>query len=103
MINPGVATSQDLALTPASAHINGTVTDADNGFPISGATVRVGSSSTKTATNGTYTVPSLPAGQVEVAVTANHYQPQQALVQLTDHEIFSQDFQLSNLRHRPTE
>ena len=103
MINSGAATSQDLALTPASAVLSGTITDADGGLGITGATVRAGSSMVKTNGTGTYTIPGLPAGQYNVTVSANHYQPQQASVGLIDHQSFSQDFQLSNTRHRPHE
>ena len=50
--------------------VSGTVTDAGNSNPISGATVALGSRVTTTAANGTYSFTNLPAGTYPV-ITAS--------------------------------
>jgi hypothetical protein len=101
MVNAGVVTAQDLALTPASAVLSGRVTGTDNGLTISGASVRAGASVVKTDGTGTYTIPGLAAGQYTVTASAFRYQPEQASVALIDHESTSQDFQLDPVHQPP--
>ena len=67
-----------LLLVPAASfagqrgpQLTGTVVDA-SGAPISGATVAVGSSTTKTAADGSFTL-AVPAGQVSIQASAEGF------------------------------
>ncbi|MFW5917534.1 MAG: S8 family serine peptidase, partial [Halorubrum sp.] len=66
-IDPNATTDPGFELDPKPATIAGTVTNATDGEPIAGATVAVGSSSTDTGGDGSY---SLAADRGERTVTA---------------------------------
>ena len=64
---------------PPFANMSGVITDADNGAPISGATISMVSTQGFTATGttdntGNYTINDLVAGYYEIIITANGYQ-----------------------------
>ena len=101
MITSGATTTQDFILVKASAVITGTVTNANDGSPLSGVSVAAASHSTKTDANGTYTIANVPAGQVQVTASAVRYHAEHAVVQVTDHQTVTVDFQLSSLRQPP--
>ena len=63
----------DLGLTDTPATVSGTVTDADTGAPISGATVSTDAANgaggpVTTGTDGSYTLTGLPEGPVDLTV-----------------------------------
>ena len=97
----GVVTTQNFLLVEASAVMTGTVSDSDTGRLLSGATVRIGGSSTKTATDGTYTISGIPAGQLQVTVSALRYFTQNTLVQFRDHQTVDMDFAMDSTRKPP--
>ncbi len=75
-INPGT-NSLDFVLVPATAStgtVTGHVTDATTTSPISGAAVSIGSRSTQTATDGSYTISNVPTGSQSVTASATGYQ-----------------------------
>jgi len=55
----------------ATGTIRGRVTDEASHQPLQGATVKVGSQSTQTRTDGGYTLPDVPAGTDSLRVTAS--------------------------------
>ncbi|MCX7796952.1 MAG: carboxypeptidase-like regulatory domain-containing protein, partial [bacterium] len=71
-----------LSCVTESGSISGNVVDATTGSPISGATVRVGSISTTTGTNGNYKLQNVPAGVQTVTAEKSGYisDSQQVLV-----------------------
>jgi len=82
------------ALTPNPATIQGTVTDAQTGNPISGAgvvTVIAGSgiivTSTKTDLNGNYIITGLSPDSYDVVFSADNFASQTSTVHLTPNEI----------------
>ncbi|WP_114579673.1 carboxypeptidase regulatory-like domain-containing protein, partial [Saliphagus sp. LR7] len=62
---------------PAGATVEGTVTDAESGDPIEGATVTLdadgGTYTATTDADGTYSLAGIPAGEHEITVTAEDY------------------------------
>jgi hypothetical protein len=94
----GVVTTQNFLLVEASAVMTGTVSDSDTDDTLVGATVRIGSSSTKTNIDGTYTISGIPAGQLQVTVSAVHYVTQNELVQFRDRQTLRMDFALISQR-----
>lgn len=70
----GTTSGVDLALSASPATVSGTVTDADTGAPIAGATVSTDAANgaegpVTTADDGTFTLSGLPAGAIDVDVT----------------------------------
>ncbi len=69
-----------IALLPSSSAslttgtVKGTATDAATNAPIDGATITVNGVGVLTATDGSYEVPSVPAGPITVSAAANGYQ-----------------------------
>ena len=90
---------QDFSLTPSggtTGSVAGTVTDADTGLPIAGATVATDTGqSDQTAANGSYTVNNVPAGQRQVTASATGYNPQTATVQVNAGQTANRDFALT--------
>jgi uncharacterized membrane protein len=72
----GSSAVADLALTAAMlpGSITGSVTDAENGSPIAGATVNDGTRTTTTDAAGEYTIADVPAGSHEVTASKEGYQ-----------------------------
>jgi len=70
--------SKDITITvndvPLFGQISGTVTAADSGKAISGATVTAGTTSVTTNSKGNYTISNLPEGTYTVTASANDYQ-----------------------------
>ena len=68
----GANVSQDIAMTPLLGTITGIVRNADNGDPISGATVTVTGTglSTTSGADGTFTLSNVPAGAQTLNVSA---------------------------------
>jgi large repetitive protein len=94
----GVVTTQNFLLVEASAVMTGTVSDSETGDTLDGATASVGSSSTETAIDGTYTISGIPAGQQQVTVSAVHHLTLKRLVQFRDHQTLTMDFVLITQR-----
>jgi hypothetical protein len=94
----GVTTTQNFVLMSGSAVMSGTVTDGDTGDPLL-ATVSAGTVSTQTADDGSYSLSTIPAGQLQVSVSARGYQIENTLVQFIAHQSVHMDFQLTS-RHR---
>ncbi len=98
-ITPGAHVVQDIAMTPASATLHGTVTSAFDGSPISGATVAiVGTDGAQTDGTGSYTVSHVPAGDHDVTASARFghfgYKSQTVSIQVIAHQTLRQDFGL---------
>jgi hypothetical protein len=91
----GAATTQNFLLNEVSAAMTGTVTDAESGDPLRGASVRIGGNRTTTATDGTYTIAGIPAGEMQVTVSALRHLPQNTLVQFRDHQTVVMNFLLN--------
>ncbi|SCL20622.1 Serine protease, subtilisin family [Micromonospora nigra] len=72
----------------------GTVTDADDGDPVAGATVSAGNRTATTAADGRYAL-TLPAGEATVAVTAYGYAGDQATVTVPEGGSVTRDFALT--------
>ncbi|MEH7320268.1 carboxypeptidase regulatory-like domain-containing protein, partial [Priestia megaterium] len=94
VLTPGEQEILNAALTPNPATIQGTVTDAQTGTPISGAgvvTVIAGSgiiiASTQTDLNGNYIITGLSPGSYDVVFSANNFASQTSTVHLTPNEI----------------
>ncbi|MEO3747611.1 S8 family serine peptidase [Plantactinospora sp. B5E13] len=73
--------------------IVGTVTAADGGTPVAGATVDHGTRSTTTDATGRYQV-RVPAGEVELTVSAYGYHSRTATVTVVNGETSTEDFAL---------
>jgi hypothetical protein len=102
---PGADTVVALVLTPASATIKGTVTDAGDESPVEGATVTgkspSNSMSASTDANGAYTLSGVPAGQVEVTAAQKFYHGGQGMLTVAAHQTLIQDFPLLRLLDNP--
>ena len=73
-----------LVYAPTTGDASGTVTDADTGDPVSGATVSLsGGPSTTTAANGTYTLSDVDAGSFSMSVAASGYDDWSGSVSIT--------------------
>ena len=98
-IAPGTNVVQDIAMTPASATLTGTITSEIGGHPV--ATVAIaGVGAAHTDGAGSYTLSPVPAGDHEVTVTADFFKTQTASIQVIPHQTLRQDFVLS-LLHQP--
>jgi YD repeat-containing protein len=99
-IPAGALTTLNVALSaPGSAA--GTVTQSDGVTPISGATVQafVGPSlvaSATTASNGTYTLSGLNAGNYQVAASANGYVAAMSAASITANQTTTENFSLQS-------
>ena len=104
----GVTTQVDFSLTasaPTTGNITGTVSDADTGSPIAGATVAYGEGtspqdftpidSTTTGANGTYTFDDVEAGSYLVAATKTGYQPNATTATVVGGETATADIALT--------
>ncbi len=60
--------------------LSGTITNAQNGSPIAGATVAVGARTTTTNASGQYTLVNVPAGSQTVATSATGFTPRTDVV-----------------------
>lgn len=80
---------------PATGDITGTVTDADTGLPIGGATVTADGSSTYTVSNGTYTLVDLPVGSYTVIASATGYDSQLKTADVFEGQTTDVDFALT--------
>ncbi|MBI4264117.1 MAG: carboxypeptidase-like regulatory domain-containing protein [Acidobacteria bacterium] len=69
----GGTTNHSVALTPAGGTLTGTISNASNGQPISGARVAVGSVSATTDSSGRYTLSNAPAGSQTVTTSATGF------------------------------
>ena len=82
------------AQEPAGS-IRGRVTDEATQQPVRGATVRVGSQSTQTRTDGGYLLPDVPAGTDSLRVTMIGYAPAARAVSVTAGEVLDADVTLA--------
>ncbi|MGW4465467.1 S8 family serine peptidase [Micromonospora sp. NPDC004704] len=76
-----------------AGEVNGTVTEADGGEPIAGATVSTGSRTATTGTDGKYTL-RLPTGDATLTVAAFGFHTQTATVTVPDGTSVTKDFAL---------
>ncbi|PWW08622.1 carboxypeptidase family protein [Paenibacillus cellulosilyticus] len=88
-IEAGQSVTLNVMLVPEPATVSGTVTSAQNGAIVPGATLRVLDSvgvmisETMTDTNGRYTFPSIPAEQVRLVAGADGFQQQSRVLNIT--------------------
>src|SRR5205085_3628747 len=77
--------------------LQGTVTAAGGGTPIQGATVALGSRTTTTDINGTYSFTSLPSGTYPsiTAISSGYSSSSAANIVITDGVVTTQDFSLT--------
>jgi len=75
--------SKNNPTAPATGTISGTVTDATTNKPIGSATVTLGSLTTSTSFQGTYSFSDVPAGTYTLTVTAGGYASQSKQVQVS--------------------
>lgn len=68
-----VATPVSAQVTGPTGTLTGTVTNAQNGQPIAGATVSVGGVSTTSNSSGQFTIPNAPAGTRTVTTSASGF------------------------------
>jgi hypothetical protein len=96
-VGPGATMTQNFALQPNPATINGVVTDSVTALAISGASVSASGVSGTVSTNGAgqYTLSSLAAGTYLVTVTAPGYQSQTRSVTVTAGASSTQNFVLT--------
>jgi len=71
-VRPNATTDQTLALDPKPASLTGTVTNASDGEPVTGATATADGRSATTDSNGSYSL-SVARGQRTVTVSADGY------------------------------
>ena len=91
----GATLTQDFALIQASATLTGTISDAENPYPISGALVSVtGATPRESSSNGTYTIGNIPAGLASITTTARGYDTIQFTTEFAAHETITRDFGL---------
>jgi hypothetical protein len=102
MIISGTNVIVDIALTAASAVVSGTVSNADNGLPIVGATVSIiGVGTATTAAGGSYAIDHVPAGTHDVTARSAVFISQTVSVQLIAHQTLEKDFALATSIHKP--
>lgn len=97
----GATVNQDVAMTPLLGAITGVVRNADNGDPISGATITVGGTglSATSGADGTYTLSNVPAGPQTLTATINNFVTEQRPgVNVVGNQTISQDFTLTPLK-----
>jgi hypothetical protein len=102
VIGAGAHVAHDIAMTPASAKLTGTVFSAADILPLSGASVvLVGVGTSDTDRSGNYTFLQVPAGEHEITVNARRFRPQMASVHVVAHQTVEQNFELQNV-HGPS-
>jgi len=77
-VNPGVSVSLDVALTPelaAAGTVSGTVASVEDGTPISGVSVTVGSLSDTTDSLGAFEIVGVPEGEQTLSFEKPAYAP----------------------------
>jgi hypothetical protein len=84
----------------AVGSVTGKVTDASTGDPVAGATVSTAGLSVTTGSDGSYTLSWLPAGTVQLSVSAYGYQSQNQSITVTANQTATQDFQLTGTPHQ---
>ncbi|GAI76693.1 unnamed protein product, partial [marine sediment metagenome] len=91
--------SEDITINvnnvPSYGQISGTVTDADNGGPISGAQVSDGTRSATTYSTGSYTISDVPQGSYTVTASASDYQSSSKTVTVEADEASTANFSLT--------
>lgn len=96
-LNPGDEIWHDFGLYPASAWIDGTVTDVITGLPVEGAQVRAESPTyndeDSTDASGYYSIPVVP-GDYTVRVNTMNYREASADVTVLDETTTVQDFEM---------
>jgi hypothetical protein len=91
----GDTLTQDFALVEASAILTGTISDAENPYPISGALVSVtGAAPRESSSDGTYTIRRIPAGLASITIKARGYDTVQFTRDFAAHETVTQEFGL---------
>ncbi len=93
-ITVGNTTTQDFSLEQRDGTVTGTVTDAETGDPISGATISAGDSQTSTTSNGGYTL-SLAPGEYSLLVAADGYQDSSVSITVEPNATTTQNVALS--------
>jgi Carboxypeptidase regulatory-like domain/Calcineurin-like phosphoesterase len=99
-VGPGQAVTQSFALVPATSgtgSINGSVTDAVTGSPLTNASITYSGGSTTTDANGKYSLSGVPAGSNSVTASDTAYTSQGKTVTVTTGATTTQDFALSPL------
>jgi hypothetical protein len=106
-VTPGGSTPKNFALVPNPGSITGKVTSLSTGLPISSATVCISTSgtctttTTSTASDGTYTLNSITEGSYQVTAMATGYASQSFTVNVTPGSpATQQNFSLSSA-HQP--
>jgi len=80
---------------PSPGQISGSVTDADTGRAISGATVNNGTTSATTNSNGSYTISNVPQGAYTVTASANGYQSSSGTITVASGQTATANFSLA--------
>ncbi|MCE1247477.1 MAG: carboxypeptidase regulatory-like domain-containing protein, partial [Firmicutes bacterium] len=75
--------------------VTGTVTSNDGSGVVAGATVTIGELTATTATDGTYTLSNVPAGNQTIACTATNFQPYHGTVTVVADTTVTADITLS--------
>ena len=89
-----LAFDYELAVGPRTGEIAGTVTDADSGDPIAGATVSIEGASATTGEDGAYLLDDLEAGEYTVTAAAQDYESATATATVERDETAPVDFAL---------
>jgi hypothetical protein len=93
-VTANTTTTQNFTLSTTVGTISGTVTNT-SGAAISGATVSYSGGSTISASNGTYSLASVPTGTVSLTATATGYQSFTKSVTVTANTTTTQNFTLT--------
>ena len=80
-----------------SGSITGSVTDAEDGSPIAGATVSGGTRTVTTDASGEYTIADVPAGTYEVTVSKSGYESASLMVTVVEGTTTVTDFSLNGI------
>ncbi|MDQ7826993.1 MAG: delta-60 repeat domain-containing protein [Candidatus Eremiobacteraeota bacterium] len=84
--------------TPTTGDVTGTVTDAATSLPIVGVTVTIGTSSTSTAVDGTYSITGLSAGLHVISGQKNGYKNYSSSVSVAAGSTAVHDFSMDGLK-----
>jgi len=79
----------------AYGDLTGTVTKLSNSTPVEGAEINLGSLSTTTGSDGTYSIPGILVGNYLVTCNAAGYNPESANVTILENQLTTQDFSLT--------
>jgi hypothetical protein len=93
--------TQDFALTPGSATVEGSVVDSWNGNPIANATVQVSSSTAQTDDWGGYILTGVGAGDQGAAAMADGFSTEVVPIHLIAHQTLTVGFGLRPLHQKP--